>query len=328
MKTKGGNTKIVFKNQPKLSEHEIQSEMNKRRMHLVRSIKDFILTHNSFKGKEVGVTFSHKGVGSLVSMIETIDEKQILKISLGSHGVGEAQFLKVWEQVGVKVPQVKEAGILGGYSYTLMEYIDAPILGETFSGKELIQKESYSEMGRIMNIMHTPKAKGYGRVVDGKAKYEEFNDWILGEDMQKRFGYIKEHSLLENEHGSLSVALQTLIEYTTKENKSSYCHGDFGTSNIFATIPITVFDPNPNFNNKYIDLGRTLVMVLTRPKQQEAIIQLIKGYFQDKPYNKKVLQASVLLNAYIKFFNWHKKSKLKAIENVQEYLIQNRHLLA
>ncbi len=327
MKTKSKNTNIVFKNQPKLSEHEVQNKMNERRINLVPLIKDFISTHSSFIGKEVSVTFSHKGVGSLVTIIDTVEEKQILKVSLGSHGVGEAQFLKVWEKAGVKVPHVKEAGILGGYSYTLMEYIDAPILGEAFSGIELIQKKIRYEMGSILSVMHKPEAKGYGRVVEGKAKYKEFNEWILSEDIQKRFEYVKENALLGDDHGSLSVAIQTLIEHTNKENISSYCHDDFGSSNMFATTPITVFDPNPNFNNRYMDLGRTILMMLTQPKQEEAIVQLIEGYFKSKQYDKKVLYASVLLNAYIKFFNWHKTNKLKTIENVQEYLIHNKHLL-
>jgi fructosamine-3-kinase len=319
---------IVFKNEPKLSEHEVQSKMNERRLNLVPFIKDFISTHDIFKDKEVGVTFSHKGMGSLVSIIETVDEKLILKISLGQQGIGEGQFLRVWEQAGIKVPHVVEEGMLGGYAYTLMEYIDAPILGEALSGKESIQKGIFSEMGRILSIMHVPKAKGYGRVADdGSAKCEKFNDWILSEDTQKRFTYAKEHSLLGDEHGSLSVALQILTEHTSKEDKSSYCHTDFGTSNIFATTPLTVFDPTPEFNNRHIDLGRSIIMMLARPNQEEVISQLINGYFQDKPYDEKVLHASILLNAYIKFFNWHRINKLEGIKNVQGYLVQNKHLL-
>jgi fructosamine-3-kinase len=263
-----------------------------------------------------------------VSIIETVDEKLILKISLGQHGIGEGQFLRVWEQARVKVPHVVEEGFLGGYAYTLMEYVNAPILGEVISGKESIKNGIFSEMGSIMSVMHTPEAKGYGRVDDdGKAKCEKFNDWILSEDVQKRFAYVKEHSLLGDKHGSLSVALQILMEHTTKENKSSYCHTDFGTSNIFATTPLTVFDPTPEFNNGYIDLGRSIIMMLVRPNQEEAISQLINGYFQNKPHDEKVLHASILLNAYIKFFNWHRINKLEGVKNVQEYLVQNKHLL-
>ena len=319
--------KITFNNEPKLSEHEVQKNMNERRISLVPFIKDFILTHERFKDKKVSVTFIHKGAGSLLTIIDIFDEKLILKISLGKHGIGEAQFLRAWEQAGVKVPHVFEEGLLNGYSYTLMEHVDAPILGEIYSSKELIEKGIYLEIGRTLRIMHEPRAEGYGRVVDGRGEYAEFKDWIMSEDIQKRFEYTKENFLLGNEHGSLAIALEILTEHINKENKSSYCHDDFGVSNIFATNPITIFDPNPKFNNRYLDLGRTILMTAAQSNQAEIIAQLIKGYFEGKPYDKKALHASILLNSHIKFFNWHRINKLKGIENVQEYLIQNRHLL-
>ncbi|MCC6323739.1 phosphotransferase [Candidatus Nomurabacteria bacterium] len=324
MRAKGGNTKIVFKNQPKLSEHEVDNKFNERRLSLIPYVRDYISSHDLFKNKEVNVTFAHKGISSLVCIIETANEKLVLKISLGSHGTAEAQFLRVWEEVGVKVPHVIEDGMLNGHAFTLMEYIDAPILSEIYNNRELLKNGIYFEMGHTLSVMHSPKAEGYGRVVDGKAEFTEFKDWINSEDMKKRYQYVSENMLLGEEHGSLTTAIEILIEHTNNENKSSYCHDDFGTSNMFATHPITIFDPSPKFNNRYIDLGRTLYNHIAKgvfPKQ------LIDGYFENKPYQEKVLHASILISSYFKFPYSHKKKRLEIMQNIKEYLIQNKHLL-
>jgi fructosamine-3-kinase len=318
--------KSIFVNEPKLSEHEVQSEFNEKRRSLVPLVRDFISTHERFKNKEVSVTFAHKGVSSLISIIEVDGEKSVLKIPLGAdHSRGEGQFLKVWEEAGVKVPHVLEEGMLGEHSYILMEYIDAPSIAEQYGGKGFIKEEMYLEVADTLRMMHEPRGEGYGRVVGSKGEYAEFKELLLREDMQKMITYAKEHKLLGDEHGSLSLACEILIEHAARENKSSYCHDDFSTSNIFATHPITVFDPNPRFNNRYLDLGRTLLISIANgiafPEQ------FIAGYFKGEPYDKRALHAAILINACMKFHYWNQVKKEKEIQKTQAYLIENKHLL-
>src|SRR5436309_2322227 len=102
MESMSGNeeTKVEFLNQPLLSEHSIDAERNQRRLNLVPEIASFISTHELFKGKEVKITFSHNGVSSLVSILETSDKKFVLKIPIMKAVEGEAEFLKVWEADG------------------------------------------------------------------------------------------------------------------------------------------------------------------------------------------------------------------------------------
>lgn len=325
METQGKNiSRVIFHNEPKLSEHEVQSKFNERRIALVPIIKDFVSTHPKLRDKEVGITFAQKGVSSLVCIIETIEEKFILKIRLrtSNNNLDESQFLKVWEKTGVKVPHVFEEGILNGHAYTLMEYIDAPILSDVYKNKELLEKGIYFDLGSILRKMHEPKGEGYGRIIDGKTEFANFEDWIESEDMQKRFQYVNENMLLGEEHGSLSIAIQILIKHVNGENKSSYCHFDFGTSNMFATQPITIFDPNPEFNNPYLDLGRSIVIRIAHDGVFPQ--QLVDGYFKGEPYNEKALQASILINSYQKFNYWNKTKALKLIKNIQDYLLQNK----
>ena len=144
-------TNITFHNEPKLSEHEVDRNFNERRLALVPLIRDFISANDRFKGREVGVTFAEKGVSSLIAIIETPAEKMVLKIPLSNgFAEGEAQFLGVWEQAGVKVPHVFEAGVLGERSYTLMGYVDAPVLADAYSHDERLEKNIYEEMGQTI----------------------------------------------------------------------------------------------------------------------------------------------------------------------------------
>ena len=172
-------------------------------------------------------------------------------------------------------------------------------------------------MGKILRLMHNSKAEGYGRVIDGKAEYAKFNDWLFSEDIETRVAYVKEHALLGDEHGSLSRVFKVLGAYINGQTNSSYCHDDFGASNIFATSPLTVFDPNPRFNNGYIDLGRSIVKHISEGINPA---QLIEGYFDYSEYNEPMLHASILLNTYMKFPYWERVKKVKCIQRMQKYL--------
>src|SRR3989339_859397 len=290
--------KISFHNEPRLSEHEADKNKNEKRVNLIPFVKDFISNHERFKGKEVNITFALKGNSSLVCIVETPEGKLVLKIRLGVTGTsGDVKFFKVWEEAGVKVPHI-------------------------------LEDEIYVELGKILRAMHMPKAEGFGRCVDGKAEFSRFEDWLNSPGIQKKIKYVEEHKLLGEEHGSLELAIKILTEHVNKEKRSSYCHEDFGTANIFATNPLTVFDPNPRFNNRYIDLGRSVMRTiyndsgLTRAKDQ-----LIRGYFNGEPYDERVLQASILLNAYMKFDYAHKIGRLKQIDCIRKYLTETKYLL-
>ncbi len=305
----------------KLSGHEADKHFNERRVALAGQLEGFISAHSRFQGKEVAITFAQKGVSSLIAVIETVGGKLVLKLPLSTtYAEGEALFLKAWEQAGVKVPHVFEEGILDGHSFILMEFVDAPILTSLYSPEQLAEKGLYREMGKTLCLMHRPTAEGYGRVVDGKPEYAQFSDWLLSEDIATRIAYVKEHALLGDEHGSISAAFEVLRAYINGQPNSSYCHDDFGAANIFATTPITVFDPNPRFNNGYIDLGRSVVKLLSEGINPA---QLLEGYFDGVDYDEEALRAAVLLNTYMKYPYWHKVKRVEQIQRMQQYLEKN-----
>jgi len=80
MEFKDKDTNIIFKNEPKLSEHEVDNKFNERRINLIPHVNDLISSHDLFKDKEVSVTFAQKGISSLVCIIESSNEKVIRKI--------------------------------------------------------------------------------------------------------------------------------------------------------------------------------------------------------------------------------------------------------
>lgn len=317
-------TKVVFLNQPRLSPREVEQELNNRRLGLVPHIENFVVTHSRFKGREVSVEFIPHGGSSLISILETTEEKVVLKISLHSLRESEVVFLKKWEEFGVKVPHVFEAGEMGGRPYFLMEYIDAPILRNAYSSKEMTEQRIYLEMGQTLRAMHKPKASGYGRLVNGQPEFATFENFLQSKNVQKKITYVSENAILGEEHGSPSVATDILLKHN--ENRApSYCHEDFGSQNIFATHPITVFDPDPRLNDGYMDLGRTLVLHIA--KGGEAMQQFFDGYFEKEIYDKRALHAAILMNAYWKFDYWNKTERFEEIKNVKEYLKANKYLL-
>jgi hypothetical protein len=317
---------VHFKNQPKLSGSEVDKKRDERRLEVFSCIENFLLNDDLFKGKELEVEFSHEGISSLVCFIEGGDKKLVLKIAVDNTVTGgsEALFLRIWENASISTPHIYKDGKLAGRPFVLMEFIDAPTAGEMYKENKEGRESMHLEAGRILREMHKPEAIGFGKVIDGKGEYASFKEWIDTPDMSNRVKYIEENNLLTSEHGTFSQARNILVNYVGDSNKSSYCHFDYSAGHLFATEPLTVFDPNPLFNNGYIDLGRTLVNYIaasgTYPRQ------LVEGYFEEGGLDEKVLHASIFINIIYKLPYQHQKGRLQTIQNFQNYLTQNKFL--
>lgn len=317
---------IHFKNQPKLSDSEVDQKFNDRRLSLVTDIEQFISSDERFHGKNVSIEFSQKGVSSLVSFIETEGQKFVLKIPLRVTAEGEGWFLREWEKIGVSVPHIFGEGKIGDRFYILMSFIEGSILTDAIK-KGSVGSDISIEIGKVLSCLHLPRAQGYGRVIQGRAEYATFKDWILGQDVQKRIKIVQEHNLLIDAHGPISKVIDILIDFDEKFPGSTFCHFDFGANNILATEPLTVIDPDPMINKGVIDIGRSVQLASSGGFYKEAE-QLKEGYFSNNSlYDKRVLQASIILSAYWKFPYWHKKNNREGIENTCRYLSQTSHFL-
>ncbi len=322
--------KVTFLNQPKLSEHFVDQKFNESRSSLVPQIEEFIIGNDLFKNEKVDVSFFHDGASSLVSLLETINKKYILKIALrvNTYSNGEVLFLKAWEDIGVPVPHIYDSGVINEHSYILMNYIDAKTLDKAYTEKELLDKKIFFQMGQTLSKMNSVQVKGYGKITEsGTGEYAEFKDWIFENPQTKnQLKYVKENNLLpEGTYGSVEEAIQTLISYIQLNFQSVYCHYDFSPGNVFNTEPLTIFDPVPIFNNPYLDIGKSVVQTLAYYPSHEVSEQLVSGYFSGntETLNTKVLQASILFIAHTKFKYWHQTNKMQCIENVKNYLEVN-----
>lgn len=320
----GAPTNITFVNQPLLLEHEVNRADNERRLTLASEIEPFLASDELFAGKDVRVEFSHGGVSSLLSFVEVGEEKYVLKMPLSLTTEGEAAFLNKWESVGVKVPHVYREGMIGDNPYILMQHIDAPTLEEKID-EGSASEDCFLEMGRTLARMHSAKAEGYGRIVQGRAEHATFEEWINNHHLEKRIKEAREYNVLSDEHGNIEKAIDILVRYVEKQQGSNYCHRDFSTDNLLATEPLTVIDPSPGYNDGVIDLGVTIVREAGKGRSGD---EIVRGYFEGTGnYDARVLQAAVIMSSYGLLPYWYERKRTKKIRNTQKYLVERAHLL-
>jgi hypothetical protein len=319
---------VVFLNEPKQTEHEADEEFNARRKSLALEVRRFVLNHAQYRDRRVEVTFSQNGISSLVCILDTDLRKHVLKVPLKTgYSRNEGVFLRAWESVGVKVPRIVEEGDLDGQPYLLMEYIDALTLSKVYSIDQLIANRTYTVMGRTLRMMHEATSIGYGDIVDGRAEYPNIRTWLENSQLKEKIKYVQKHQLLEEDaHGALADAYAVVYSAIGDSASTVYGHSDFHIGNIFATEPLTVFDPIPFLNHPYMDLARSIVLSVkmdlndTRP-------QLIEGYFGNESYDGRLLQACIILNAYQKLKYWHQVKREEDIKSLREHLAATQPLL-
>ncbi len=320
---------IHFINQPTLSLHGVDAQSNERKLGLLLHIETFLNQHPFFKDKDIKVFFPTVGSASLVCIVQTSDEKRVLKLPLSTKFFykSEGAFLTAWEKVGVKVPHVIEEGMIDGGSYLLMEYIDAKPLNDVYKKGAMIKEEIFVKMGGTLRTMHKAKSVGFGVVKDGKGGYSKFSDWLDYEISQSRSEGAA--FLDKDKHGNFSMAVKIMKEFVGTSTESCYCHNDFAYQNIFATDPLTVFDPVPILGHPYMDLARAIVIALGRGISDEASEQLMKGYAgTDLVLDRQALQATIFIQSQIKFGYWSKVGKEQSIKDVQDYLEKTKGFLS
>jgi len=316
---------IIFVNQPTLSDHEIYNSSNKRRVSLLPHIENFLNQHQFFKDKEVNVFFPSVGSASTVCILDVLGIRKVLKIHLSSKSFYEYEgtFLRAWKNVGVNTPQILEEGTIDGSHYILMDFVDAKTLQETYKKGEVIRKEIFVKMGRILQQIHTAKAEGFGSIKNGKGNYVLFSEWLDNEINSRRPN-------IDEDAEDFSLAVAVINKFIGSSSESSYCHNDFAYQNIFATEPLTVFDPIPVLNHPHMDLASAIVKAIGRGISDEASQQLIRGYTSDGsfPINRAALQAAIIIQGYMSFTLWSQTGKDQGIKDLRAYLDKTNGFLS
>jgi fructosamine-3-kinase len=323
---------VTFSNKPRFSEYKVDQDFNERKNKLVPLMENFLSKHPLFLDSNVNVTFLHSGVSSLVSIIETTEKKSILKIPLSKLNARlEGVFLKAWQDAGVKVPHVLEEGEIGEHPYILMEYIDSETISNTYTQEEMLEKNIYEDLGKLLKKMHQVKSKGFSNIVNKESnpEYPNISSWLAGDsNIQNQMEYVKEHNILNDQrHGSINNVLEIIISTLGDTTESVYCHNDFHEGNIFVTEKsFTVFDPWPCFHHPFTDIARSLIL-FSKNNMSSISKQFLGGYFVDEKYDEKLLHAFLFLNIALKIPYMHKTSNVKKIKMLQEYLEEKKYLL-
>jgi hypothetical protein len=321
---------IHFNNEPRFSRHEASQKFNVRKKEIIPLMEKWVETYHFFVGKEIIGTFFHTGVSSLVCLLENGQEKYVLKVGLSVlDSRQEGRFLKVWKSAGVKVPNVLDEGPLGNYHFVLMEYIDVPILEKKYSKDELFDKKIYTQIGEVLRKMHEPKNSGFSNIVNDKAEpeYKDIQSWIAGDiRMHDQINYVKTSGILNSdEHGSVDDALAIIADRLKDNNESVYCHNDYNVANIFATEPLTVFDPWPCFHHPFMDLSRAIAVSLIGTRGTDE--QIIEGYFSGEVFDRQLLQAFIVLNIVVKLKYQVETGNINGLNNFKEYLATTKDFL-
>lgn len=323
---------ITFTNQPRVSSDPKVAENHEERMKLAGAVESFLSGHERFKDKEVDVEFAQDGVASLIAIITTASEKVALKIPFGGRPTsGEAFAFRAWEAEGVSVPRVIENGTFDeGHEYLLMSCIDAPALDKAYaSNDEMVEKGIYAELGEAFGGMHASTGEGFGAIgEDGKGEFASFVEWIDSPKMTKDIPYVVDNGLMDV--SIIARARDVLVQYAKEHPTSTICHLDFATNNAFATKPVTIFDPAPEFNLPYIDIGKTFVNMTANGEPARA--QLFEAYEKKTgtPLDKKVAYAATIIMMIRKLAKSHMtggEKMEKRIERNKAYLADNAHLL-
>lgn len=320
---------VTFTNKSQLLAAETTEGRTERRQRLVGELEPFLASHKRFAGQALQVTFLGNGIKSLAALIETKTDRVVFKLPLSTkHSTGEALFLRMWQQTGVRTPKIIEEGFLGEHPYAFLEYIDAQPLKKTRTLSRLLEEETFIRMGQLLRMMHEPRTSGYGQVIDGEPEYSTFNEWIKNLSFERSIAYVREHQLLTPAHGSLDEAISRLATFAKDNPSSSYCHGDFSTYNVLDTEPLTVIDPNPRFMHGYFDLAWTLYVTVRIGNPDEVRLQYLRGYFGSDHYDTEALRAALLLHAYTRLPYSHREHKAEYVQNVQTFLANNSLILS
>lgn len=325
---------------------EFADQPQKRNEQFAQAVAKFISDDSRFDGQKVRVQFPQTGATSFVCFLATDEGKMVFKVpSKPGYHAGELKAFAAWEKRGVAAPHIFENGTVEivkddtaeTQPYVLMSYIGEKPLNEAHTRDELLTEGIYADMGTLLRDMHetTPEEAGFGLIgPEGEAQFKHFGEWMNSEKMQKHIAYVIENGLADAD--AIAKARTVLLEYAEKNPRTTYCHMDFSPQNVFATEPLTVFDPGIELNLPYIDVGKTVVCNV--PDGEEAIEQILSGYERGDNksalplrLDRKVIQAAVVITALRKLVflhkNAHEEKYAGRVEALQKYFADHSSLL-
>jgi len=242
----------------------------------------------------------------------------------------EPYFLEIWEKQGIRTPKILSRHISNEktpVSFSVMEYIDAPILGEVMNTEKRIRSGISKITGEILAKMHQKTGSGFGHAVIGgeiHGKFatfrDEINDNLFGEE-EKVPVMIKEGILDEGIRKILDRAVDFLDTETRNEKAPSFTHNDYRPYNMFyKNGGIIVFDPNPKITHSMMCLASTIIKSRIETESEEWGLkeekEIIKGYDSISPIRKPSLDAALMVRSIMTLHIWWKKDEKEKVRKL------------
>lgn len=324
-----------------IEEPAIASWMTEDEVVFRRQAKEYLQ-----KAADAGVLTSRKidevkvfadGETSVVFLVKSPELTYVAKLTRHPETVErEAVFFEKWAEQGVRIPRVLALHTTNDQipvSIVSLEYIDAPILSRFLNTEQRVKKGVAREMGRTLASMHRAKGEGFGFPIPEnrtKGNFVTFKEEFENTFLKRRANWLKEQGVITDQDLS---STQTAIEIIEKDLRSgikpSLVHDDFRPYNIFASEPITVFDPNPRITHPFMCLALTLIKSEvesgTFGKQERD--EILSGYSEITKVNNHVLSAAIVLRGLRTLNTWKRKDKEEKVSTLLELVRKHQQLI-
>ncbi|MFA6602188.1 MAG: aminoglycoside phosphotransferase family protein [Candidatus Shapirobacteria bacterium] len=262
------------------------------------------------------------GETSVVYLANPESDPFVVKMALGEKKLlAEAEFLKAWNEKGVKTPEIYAAfpaTDMLPVSMVVMEYIREKSIHRLIENGGKISPRLVYDLGHTLAIMHLCEGEGFGEASGKRGKYEtqaeDLNNRILG----RKLDYLRENGLISSEEGSaLTVASSILAAGSV----SRVTHNDYGLYNLMATEPFTVTDPDPKLGDPLLDLGNCLnIWEAGYGESMGSTNEIIQGYSQVSKIDGKRLAAARAIQASAKIRTWSSKGRTEKVHRIHEIM--------
>lgn len=269
-----------------------------------------------------------QGESSVVFKVASDNGTFVVKMNRVSGIVeNEASFFRNWQEQGIATPQVltvHSANDLLPVSLSVLEFINAPLL-ETISTESRISQGLSREMGRTLALIHRSKGNGFGYPLSTDPQvgtYATFTE-EMGSILTTRFYYLQEKGIINDEDiRAITKAVAVLQADIASGTKPSLTHNDFCPYNIFATHPITVFDPNPRITHPAMCLALSLLKaeIETSGNGSSEAREILSGYRQVSAISDPILSAAGVLRSAMTLHTWARKDKMDKIKKLIPYM--------
>lgn len=247
----------------------------------------------------------------------------------------EAGFFSRWKEQGVKTPEVLAVHTANDtlpVSISVLEFIDAPLLGDTIRTKSRVALGISREMGRTQALMHKAKGIGFGHPIfttPTHGSLTSFSEEMAGVFAQRTELLISKGIIGGHDLEMASRATAIIEKDLAAGVLPALTHNDFRPYNILATSPITVIDPNSRITHPAMCLSQSLLKALVESSGygKQEFDEILTGYREISKIDDNILAAATILRSILTLHTWVNKGQEKKVGKLITYMREKQNEL-